>query len=146
MPSWGNTHLCHRQALPKVDGGRSVGLGDTVRDSLLEAAEGKDIHSRDKEEDDGALEVKDYGRRLCRPDRGGSHRTLRECMHGWRFREIAVSGGAEARERKKPGIEQKAKQGHMKRGHRRKNYRNPKNCKGQRPAHEILGNNCKAEM
>lgn len=46
----GNTQFCQRQALPKVDNQGSVELGDPVRDILLEAAEGENNQSRDKEE------------------------------------------------------------------------------------------------
>lgn len=50
----GNTQLRRRQTLPNVDDRAFVELGGTVRNDLLEAAEGKDNRSRDKEEERGS--------------------------------------------------------------------------------------------
>lgn len=49
----GNTQLCQRQTLPKI-ADKGFLVWGTLGNVLLEAAEGKDSQSRDKEEEDVA--------------------------------------------------------------------------------------------
>lgn len=58
----GNTQICQRQTLLRADDEWSVELSDTARNDLVKAAEGKDNHLREKEEEEVAPAVKEEAR------------------------------------------------------------------------------------